>query len=176
MSSVRPQSIASLLAALVAVALIAAPAAHADIGETIIERCTHGQSLAGFSQSAYRKALKELTADAEEYSPCGPLIQKAQLAAAAAGRGGSGGASESGTALTATPAEQHAIAHAAQSGAAPVTLGGQVVHPGVVHANVASAFSSLPSSLLATLALLAASAVLFGANAVRRRIRGNDAD
>jgi hypothetical protein len=175
MSSVRPQSIASLLAALVAVALLAAPAAHADIGETIIERCTHGQSLAGFSQSAYRKALKELTADAEEYSPCGPLIQKAQLAAASGG-GGSGGASESGTALTATPAEQHAIAHAAQSGAAPVTVGGQVVHPGVVHANVASAFSSLPSSLLATIALLVASAVLFGANAVRRRTRGNRAD
>ena len=175
MSSVRPQSIASLLAAFVAVALIAAPAAHADIGETIIERCTHGQSLAGFSQSAYRKALKELTADAEEYSPCGPLIQKAQLAAASGGHG-SGAAAESGTALTATPAEQHAIAHAAQSGAAPVTLGGQVVHPGVVHANVASAFSSLPSSLLATLALLVGAAVMFGATAVRRRTRGNRAD
>jgi hypothetical protein len=175
MSSVRPQSIASLLAAFVAVALIGAPVARADVGETIIERCTHGQSLAGFSQSAYRKALKELTADAEEYSPCGPLIRQAQLAAAS-GSGRAGTAVESSTPLTATPAEQRAIAHAAQSGAAPVALGGQVVSPGVVHANVASAFSSLPSSLLATIALIVASLVLFGANAVRRRIRGNRAD
>ncbi|HEX5224838.1 MAG TPA: hypothetical protein VFW29_06895 [Solirubrobacteraceae bacterium] len=175
MSSRRPQSIVSLLAALVALALLGAPAARADVGETIIERCTHGKSLAGFSQSAYRKALKELTADAEEYSPCGPLIRQAQLAAASGGGGASGG-SEGAAPLVATPAEQRSLAHAAQTGAAPVALGGKVVRPGVVHANVASAFSSLPSSLLATLALLLVSLVLFGANAARRRIRGNRAD
>jgi hypothetical protein len=81
--------------ALIVLALVTAPApASADVGETIIQRCTHGQSLAGFSQSDYRKALKELSADAEEYTDCSSLIRQAQLAAAG-GRGGSGGAGRS---------------------------------------------------------------------------------
>ena len=53
-----------------------------SVGEQIILRCTHGQSLSGFSQSAYRQALKELSADAEEYSRCAQQIRQAQLAAA----------------------------------------------------------------------------------------------
>src|SRR5207248_1712394 len=78
------------ITALIALALAAAaPAARADVGETIIQRCTHGQSLGGFSQSDYRKALKELSADAEEYTDCASLIRAAQLAAAG-GRGGAG--------------------------------------------------------------------------------------
>ena len=50
-----------LALALVLAAGIASPA-RANVGETIIQRCTHGQSLGGFSQQAYREALKELTA------------------------------------------------------------------------------------------------------------------
>ena len=39
----------------------AAAPACADVGATIINRCTHGQSLAGFTQQDYRKALQELS-------------------------------------------------------------------------------------------------------------------
>ena len=74
------------------VALVAAraspPAASADAGTKIIERCTHGQSIGGFSQQAYRRALKELPTEVEEYSDCANLIRRAQLAAA--GGGGAG--------------------------------------------------------------------------------------
>ena len=59
-----------------------------SVGEQIVLRCTHGQSLSGFSQSAYRQALKELSADSLEYSPCGQQIRQAQLAALAAHRSG----------------------------------------------------------------------------------------
>lgn len=45
-----------LLIALVLTLGVTAPAG-ADVGATIINRCTHGQSLAGFSQQDYRKAL-----------------------------------------------------------------------------------------------------------------------
>jgi hypothetical protein len=171
----RTQSRLVLPAVLLASALAGAPAARADVGETIIQRCTHGQSLSGFSQSAYSKALKELSADAEEYTNCSNLIRQAQLAAA--GRGGSGLTGlESVAPVATTPAEQRSIASAAQAGAAPVRLQGGVVKPGVVHADIASAFSSLPSPLLAMLAFLAACLALVAGGAVRNRLRGNRPD
>lgn len=160
---------------LIVAALSSAPAASADIGETIIERCTHGQSLAGFPQSAYRKALKELTADAEEYTPCAQLIRQAQLATAGGG-GGAAGAAETAAPLAATPSEQRSLAHAAHTGSAPIAVGGSIVHPGVVHANVASALSSLPSSLLATIAFLLACLIAYVGNALRGRFRGDRGD
>jgi hypothetical protein len=61
--------------------LASPPSARADVGATIIERCTHGQSLAGFSQQDYQRALQELPRDVEQYSECASLIrQAAQLA------------------------------------------------------------------------------------------------
>jgi hypothetical protein len=152
-----------------------APTASANVGETIILRCTHGQSLGGFSQMAYRQALKELSADAEEYTDCSSLIRQAQLAAAASGgRGGepSGSATTpSAAALAPTPSEQRAITHAGHAGSAPVQVGGQVIHPGVVHADIASAFSSLPTPLLATLAFLLACLLLVVGGVLHNRVR-----
>ncbi|HMD57774.1 MAG TPA: hypothetical protein VKG82_09920 [Solirubrobacteraceae bacterium] len=176
MSVRRLQSRIGFPAALIAVAFCTAAPASADVGETIIQRCTHGEPLSGFSQSAYQKALKELSADAEEYTNCSSLIRQAQLAAA--GRGGAGalGGAEGAAPLVTSPAEQRAIARAASSGSAPVNVGGQVVHPGVVHANIASALSSLPSPLLAMLAFLLACLLLIAGNALRSRFRGRGSD
>src|ERR1039458_8059086 len=77
------------VAALVVMCLSVPAAAGADVGATIISRCTNGESLSGFSQSAYRRALQELPTEVEEYSDCANLIRRAQLAAA--GQGGSSG-------------------------------------------------------------------------------------
>jgi hypothetical protein len=162
-----------------AIALTIVPAAHADVGETIILHCTHKESLSGFSQRAYSRALKELSADAEEYSDCSQQIRQAQLAAAAGRRGGSSrGVSQGVPAATtsASPSEQKRIAGAASSGAAPLNLGGQYIHPGVVHASVASALSSLPTPLLATLAFLLACLLAVGGGALRNRLRGGRQD
>jgi hypothetical protein len=156
---------------------IAAPA-HADIGETIILRCTHNESLSGFSQADYRKALKEVNADLEEYSGCAALIRQAALAAAGRGSGGSGGGpGVSATApLATTAAEQRAITHAQHAGAEPVKLSGGTVRPGVVHVSVSSALSSLPSPLLAMLAFLIACLLVIAGGAVRNRVRARHAD
>jgi hypothetical protein len=175
MSFARLQSRIALPAVLLASALCCAPAASADVGETIIQRCTHGQSLAGFSQSAYSQALKELSADAEEYTPCSSLIRQAQLAAAGGGSAATGGG-EVAAPIAATPAEQQAISHAASAGSAPVKVGGILVRPGVVHANIASAFSSLPSPLLATVAFLIACLAAVAGGALRKRFRGERPD
>ena len=157
------------------VALASAPTARADVGETIIQRCTHGQSLAGFSPRAYSRALKELSADAEEYTDCASLIRQAQLAAASHGGAGAGSGAAA-VATVATPTEQRSIAHAAKAGSSPVRLDGAVVHPGVIHASIASALSTLPTPLLAVLALMLASLLAAGANAVRNRVRARRPD
>jgi hypothetical protein len=161
-----------LALALVLAAGIASPA-RANIGETIIQRCTHGQSLGGFSQQAYREALKELTADAREYTECGALIRQAQLAAAT-GRGGSAGG-PAAVAIPPTASEQRALAHASHA-SVPVRVGNALVHPGVVHADIASAFSSLPTPLLATVIFLLACLLLVVAGAVRNHLRARRID
>jgi len=151
--------------------MTAAPARADDVGHKIIRLCAEGKSLAGFPPSAYAKALKEISPTTEEYSECGQLIRQAQ-SAAAGGKGGSGGGSGAvpAAAIQATPAEQQAIAQAARSGSQPVELGGTEVHPGVVHANVASALSTLPTPLLALLAFLLVCLVAFGTGAARKRL------
>jgi hypothetical protein len=171
----RPALLAVLLAT---VALASAPAALADVGETIIQRCTHGQSLAGFSPGAYSRALKELSADAEEYTDCAALIRQAQLAAAShnGAGGGAGAPGAAAVATVATPTEKRSIAHAASAGSGPVRLDGGVVHPGVVHASIASALSTLPTPLLAILALMLACLLIAAGTAVRRRVRAGRPD
>ncbi len=140
------------------VLLVPAAPAGADVGASIIERCTHGQSLRGFSQQAYRQALAEMPAEVNEYSECAAQIRKAELVGAgggAAARGGGGPSGATANVAPPSPAEQQTLqsAHGA-AGATPVNVGGQAVVPGVVHADVASAVSALPMPLLAVLALL----------------------
>ena len=99
----------ALLAAPFALLVTIASPARADVGQTIINRCTHGQSLSGYPQQAYREALQELPTEVEEYSDCANLIRRAQLAAAGGvGGGGSPGAG-SATPIPVTPAERSAL-------------------------------------------------------------------
>jgi hypothetical protein len=160
----------ALLGALVLLASLAA-AANADVGTKIIERCTHGQSISGFSQQAYNRALQELPTEVEEYSDCGNLIRRAQLSASVKGGSGppGGGALPGPTQLT--PPEQAALNKVAQTGGGTLHIGSQPVHPGVVHANIASAFSSLPDSLLAVLVFLLACAAALGGRSIRKVVR-----
>ena len=154
-----------LLAAL-ALMLVFTAQAGADVGATIIERCTHHQSLSGFSQQDYSKALQELPTEVEEYSDCGSLIRRAQLASASGGSGSAGAT----VATPLTPAERSTLSRALKA-PTPVQVGGQVVSPGVVNANIASALSSLPDPLLALLAFLLACALVLAGGAIRDRVR-----
>jgi hypothetical protein len=166
----------ALAAALLSLALSLAPgsliaAAGADTGTKIIERCTHGKGIAGYSQQDYRRALAELPTEVEEYSDCGNLIRRAQLAAAGGGGGsGGGGGGPAATATPLSPPEQTALRRIPKTGAAPLRVGGQLVHPGVVHA---SALSSLPDPLLAILAFLAACVLALGGRTVRNGVRAH---
>jgi hypothetical protein len=163
-----------LLAALLAIALQPATPASADQGEAIILRCTHGQSLSGFSQKAYKQALKDLNADTEEYTDCSSLIRQAQLATAGSGGGGGDGGSAGSPgapAVVPTPSEQRAITRAGHARSAPVQVGDEAIHPGVVHTDIASALSSLPNPLLAMLAFLLTCLLLVAGSGLRNRVR-----
>lgn len=163
----------ALICALVALASLTATAS-ADTGTKIIERCTHGQSISGFSQQDYSRALAELPTEVEEYSDCGNLIRRAQIAAAGGGTGsGGGGAPPTATPLSA--GEKAKLGNVGKTGGAPLRIGTQTVHPGVIHANISSAFSSLPDSLLAVLAFLLACAVALGGRSVGKVVRARRA-
>jgi hypothetical protein len=176
-----PIRIPALSAALLVSAFIAfisaVGTAQADIGEKIIDRCTHGESLRGFSQAAYRQALQDISAGTEEYSNCAQLIRQAQLEAARAGHGAPTGAGTTAAgapaAVAATPEERQAIARAPAAGAVAVKVGGQTIRPGVVHADIASALSSLPTPLLATLAFLLVGLLVVMGTGIRNRIRAH---
>jgi hypothetical protein len=164
------------LPVLLSTLLAASSVAHADQGTTVIERCTHGQSISGFSQQAYRRALAELPTEVEEYSDCANLIRRAQLVAAGGGGalpGGGSGLPPTPTPLS--PSERTALAKVTK-GAAPQQIGSRLVQPGIIHTNIASAFSALPDPLLAILAFLLACAVALGGRAIRRGVRARGSD
>jgi hypothetical protein len=155
--------------------VLAAPAA-AGVGAQIISKCTHGESIAGFSQQAYREALQELPTEVEEYSDCGNLIRQAELGAAGGRRTGAGGffggpAGGSATPIPLTPAESTALKEARKTKAAPARVDGASVQAGVVPVSVASALSSLPTPLLAILAFMLACALVLASGAIRNRVR-----
>jgi hypothetical protein len=165
--------IVSALALALSLLVLLATAASADTGAKIIERCTHGQSLSGFSQKDYRRALAELPTEVEEYSDCGNLIRRAQLAAAEGG-GGGGGSVPQITPLS--PHERSEVTRAQTKGKEPFRVGDKLVVPGVVHASVSSALSSLPDPLLAILAFLLACAAALGGRAILKGFRAYRAD
>lgn len=177
----------SVLPVAAALALLLPGVAAADQGAAVIQDCLDHSRITGhYSQKAYNEALAELPADVSEYSDCPNLIRQARLAAAAgraaggggSGRGGAGGGGGGASAAGAGPAaasfsatERRAVADASRRGGEALNLAGQVVRPGVVHANVASAVNSLPTPLLALLCALAAGALVSVGGAIRNRVR-----
>lgn len=179
MRILTPTRALALPAALLIVFLSFATPASADIGEKIILRCTHGESLSGFSQKDYNRALKELETSLEEYSGCASLIHQAQLATAGSrgasggGGGGSAAAGAAGPTTPATPAERRELNRAPHAGSTPLQVGNQIIRPGVVHADISSALSSLPNPLLAILAFLLACALTLAGGALRNHVRNS---
>jgi hypothetical protein len=171
---------AALFAALV-IALLASASAGASVGGSvnkIFEDCGESKIPVGFSQQAYAQALKQMPPELAEYADCPALIHRAQRAAAggrgSGGTGGVGGGS-SGVVAPPTAAEQQTLEKIRHSGGAPVKVGEEVIHPGVVHVNIASAVGRLPTPLLVLLAFLLGCALLILLRVVLARARRRDA-
>jgi hypothetical protein len=167
-----------LLAALAALLFALAAAAPASASSTtkILEACSEGKIPKGYSQQAYNRALRHMPSELAEYSDCPSLIHKAELAGVsggggAGGLGGGGGTSGAGAVTPPTPAEQHALESIAHSGGSPVSVGGEAIHPGVVHVDIASALGSLPTPLLTLLVFLVLCAVAIVGWSARNYVR-----
>lgn len=167
-------------------------AANADVGAKIIERCGRGQSLSGFTVAQYQQALHEMETEVIEYSDCAERIQQAELAAAghkggssggkgAVGAGGGGGSEGGGTGgatgapLEPTPAEQQILEQTRHEPLRAIHLGGSggdgngSVLPGVVHPDLASATSNLPTPVLVVIALVLAGLLLLAGWEIKQR-------
>jgi len=158
-----------------------AVAAEVSVGEEVIERCTHGESVAGFTLAQYREALQLATSgpnssELEEYSSCVSIIKHAERNAARQGGPGSseGGGAAGGSSSTPPPGsegigaaralplsqgEQHQIDAAVSNGSAPLRLGGRVVHPGAIDTHAGATLADLPTPLKVVLAFIAAGAL-----------------
>jgi hypothetical protein len=158
--------------ALVAFAVLGfASTAAANEAQTILEKCGHHEPFSGYSQKAYREALKQMTTTGSQYSACEEEIRKAEEAAAGGGTGNAAGTPAANVAVPLTPAEQHAVQSAHRNGSTPVQVGDEPVRPGVVHADIASAVNTLPHSLFAVLAFMVAGAVALAIGEVHKRVR-----
>ena len=169
----------------------AAAAADSGATKLVIDACRDEHIDGTYTQAQYKKALEQIPSDSDEYTACRDVLERGRLAAlgnkhksggggggnAAGGgtgsSGGSGGGSSSGTSgaspapaadplATATPAQKKALAKAGQS-AQPVDIGGKLVKPGDLGVGaLAGSGHSIPTTLTALIALLAASALAGG--------------
>jgi hypothetical protein len=81
--------------------LLLLPAGHALAGDNpsdlLIDACRDEHVDGTYSQSTYRKALRQLPADSDQYTACRDVINRARLAALDnRGKGGGGSSSNSG--------------------------------------------------------------------------------
>jgi hypothetical protein len=148
-----------------------ASTAAANVAQTIVDKCGHHEPFSGYSQKDYREALKQMTTTGSQYGTCEEEIRKAEEAAAGGGVGAAAGTPGANVATPLTPAEQHAVQNAHRNGSTPVQVGNEPVRPGVVHADIASAVSTLPHSLFAVLAFMAVAALVLATGEVIKRVR-----
>lgn len=171
LTSRSPRAPVAALVLALTLAAGASPAAAESVGQKIVEKCGHHESLSGYTQQQYEEALKDMSTGTSEYSSCEEEIRKAELAAVGGGAVGGRAAAASSAPIPLTPAEQTAVRHARKHGSAPVRVGNEPIRPGVVHANIASAINTLPHSLFAVIALMLAAAAALAVGEVRKRVR-----
>lgn len=182
-----------MLRTLTALALLACllmpTLARADGGsKLLIDACRDEKVDGKYSQKDYSKALSELSTDADQYSACRSVIERARLAALGGGKGGSGGGTggtggtgggDTGTAApassdplaSATPEQRKAVADAGKAGGQAVKLGGATVTPGALGVgHLAGDGHNVPAPLIVLLAALGLAALGGGGRLLWSRV------
>jgi hypothetical protein len=176
--SYRPALLVSVLVCLLA--LLVPGAAWASRGAAVIRDClAHDRITHSFTLADFRDALRQLPADVSEYSDCGAVIRRAELAAASTGGrssgsgssgfSGGGGGRGGGPLAGATPGERAAVAAATRAGSEPIRIDGHLIHPGAIRSS--SIVNSLPAPVLAGIIALLVGALLGPAAGVRNLVR-----
>jgi hypothetical protein len=178
------------------VCLLAPIGARADGGsKLLIDACRDEKVDGKYSQKDYAQALGELSTDADQYSACRSVIERARLAALS-GKGGSssgggggtvggaggtgggsgtaggGGAPSADPLATATPQQRKGLSAAAKTGT-PVDLGGKLVTPGALGVGrLAGDGHNVPVPLIVLLAALGLAALGGGGRMLWSRVLG----
>lgn len=154
--------------------LLVLPAAAAASGRSVVRDCTdNGQIDSSHSQSDYKDALHSLPSDVNEYTDCRQIIEQAKRRDArktdngSSGSGGGGGTGGTGSFggfdtptpppasnIPSSPAENGAIAQAANDGGAAVPIAGDPIAPGGTGLTEAAFRHDVPAPLLALVILL----------------------
>jgi hypothetical protein len=174
--TVRPM-LRTLTTLALLVCLLAPTLARADGGsKLLIDACRDEKVDGKYSQKDYSQALSELSTDADQYSACRSVIERARLAAlgGGGGKGGSGGgggagiggSGPGGTAggaaaapvdplATATPEQRKALSQVGRTGGKAVSVGGRLVTPGALGlGRLSSDGHNVPVALILLLAAL----------------------
>jgi len=171
--------IGALTVLLLALAAGLAGPAWASKGAQVIRDClAHDRITHAYTVQDYRDALHQLPTDVREYSDCGDVIRRAELAAAGGSRSSQGASpgltgttSQTNALAGATSRERAALDSARRLGSQAVRVGGLLVRPGASPVRTGSIVNSLPTPLLAGLAALLAGALLGPAAWVRNLVR-----
>jgi hypothetical protein len=170
----------ALASCVAAVLLTTASPALAGTREKILQECQDGRLTGSYTAKEIRDARNHIPTDIDQYSDCRDVLSRA-LDSLAGGGGGTGGGTTGGGAgggsgpggsgplLTpSTPADTKALQTAGQQGDEPVKVGGEAIAPGATGLAAGAPRTSLPTLLIAVLALLGAAALGGGAPLVRR--------
>jgi hypothetical protein len=159
-----PRSAVSVALALLACALLSAPAFGS--ASDVIRDCSEDGVLNGhYSHSELAKALDKLPSDLDEYTDCRAVIRSAELRSAKKRGGGPATASS-----PPNPTEQQRIDKAAKS-TGPVNVGGKGIRPGGAGApfKAAGFGTDLPTLVLVVLVALLGAMIAGGIVAAQRR-------
>lgn len=168
-----------VLACVVLLGLVAAPAASAQSTIRVLRDCADDGVLQGsYSPAELRKARQNIPTDTDEYTDCRDVLARALAEAlAGSGAGGIGGDSTGGAGTGAgyadpyTPEGREAVARAVAEGRpGPLEINGKQVVPGVSGFAANAVRNGLPSTLLVALVLLAAAGLAALTPFVRRHV------
>ncbi len=162
--------------AVVSIAMLAlltgALPAQASEASTIVEKCAKKNRSAAIARAPTAKRSNSCPRSSSSTPHAPKKSAKAELAAAGAAAKQPPRQARRALPLALTPsAEQKAVQSAHHNGATPVRVGSEPIHPGVVHASIASAVNTLPHSLFAVIALMFAGALVLTIGEVRKRVR-----
>jgi hypothetical protein len=168
-----------------------APAGAQAASDPVLKDCTDGRIDGHYSQSQYKKALRNIPTDVDEYTDCRDLIRRAQLRDASGGKSGSddqfGGIASDGASddngqvdslLASASSDEKATLEAVkngQDGGGSISVGGREVTPGAASFTSENVNNQLPPAVVATLVALGLMAIAATAYTARRRGANLDA-
>ena len=165
-----------LLAALLALGALAAPAGAATRDQIIRDCADDGRLQGDYSPGELRDARRNMPSDVAEYTDCADVLRRAELpdsapSGSASSGGPGGGLGPGGGPILQTPmddAERQALADAASGGGAAVAVDGAKILPGSAGVSPEGRGNGIPGTLLAALIAIALLALAFAVPALRR--------